>query len=47
MYLKVKYRKELVTLRLEDDVDPNKLTGQYLEPKEFYEQIQREDTASR
>ena len=42
--LKVKYRKELVTLRLEDDVDPNKLTGQYLEPKEFYEQIQREDT---
>ncbi|WP_456273168.1 oxygen-dependent tRNA uridine(34) hydroxylase TrhO [Bacillus sp. AK031] len=42
--LKVKYRQELVTLRLEDDVNPHEITGEYLEPKDFYEQIQREDT---
>ncbi|BCB05736.1 oxygen-dependent tRNA uridine(34) hydroxylase TrhO [Bacillus sp. KH172YL63] len=42
--LKVKHRPELVTLRLEDDVNPNELTGEYLEPKDFFEQIQDEDT---
>lgn len=40
----VRHRDELVTLRLEDDIDPNELTGKYLEPKEFYEAMQREDT---
>ncbi|HLR09019.1 MAG TPA: rhodanese-related sulfurtransferase [Bacillota bacterium] len=40
----VRHRPELVTLRLEEDIDPNELTGEYLEPKEFYEAIQDEDT---
>lgn len=40
----VRPRKELVTLRLEDPVDPNELTGEYLSPVEFYEAMQREDT---
>ncbi|KAF0819946.1 MULTISPECIES: oxygen-dependent tRNA uridine(34) hydroxylase TrhO [unclassified Cytobacillus] len=42
--MKVRARPELVTLRLEDDVNPNELTGKYLEPKEFYERLQDEDT---
>ncbi|QCJ42787.1 rhodanese-related sulfurtransferase [Bacillus sp. S3] len=42
--MKVRYRSELVTLRLEDDVDPNTLTGKHLKPKEFFEQMQNEDT---
>ncbi|QVY61343.1 rhodanese-related sulfurtransferase [Cytobacillus gottheilii] len=42
--MKVRHRKELVTLRLEDDVNPNELTGQYLSPKEFYERLNDEDT---
>ncbi|MDQ0255679.1 UPF0176 protein [Evansella vedderi] len=42
--LRVRYRPELVTLRLEDDIDPLKQTGQYLSPKEFYEQMQDPDT---
>ncbi|WP_420535553.1 rhodanese-related sulfurtransferase [Alkalihalobacillus pseudalcaliphilus] len=40
----VRYRPELVTLRLEDDVNPLELTGNYLSPKEFYEAMQNEDT---
>jgi len=40
----VRPRSELVTLRLEDDVNPNELTGKYLEPKEFYEAMQDENT---
>ena len=40
----VRYRKELVTLRLEDDIDPRKVTGNYLSPKEFYEQMQAPNT---
>ena len=36
--------KELVTLRLEDDVDPNVTTGKHLKPKDFYEQMQDPDT---
>lgn len=39
----VRPRKELVTFRLEDDIDPNEVTGSYLSPKEFYEQLQRDD----
>ncbi|WP_409303844.1 rhodanese-related sulfurtransferase [Peribacillus sp. SCS-155] len=42
--MKVRARKELVTLRLEDDVDPLELTGKYLSPKEFFQQMQDEDT---
>lgn len=42
--MKVRARPELVTLRLEDDVNPNQLTGEYLEPKEFYKRLQDEDT---
>ncbi|QHE51515.1 rhodanese-related sulfurtransferase [Pontibacillus sp. HMF3514] len=40
----VRHRPELVTMRLEDDINPHDLTGEYLEPKEFYERMQREDT---
>jgi UPF0176 protein len=43
----VRQRDELVTLRLEDDIDPNELTGKYLEPKEFYEAMQREGRCRR
>ncbi|MBM7691176.1 UPF0176 protein [Peribacillus deserti] len=42
--MKVRHRPELVTLRLEDDVNPLELTGTYLNPAEFREQIQQEDT---
>jgi UPF0176 protein len=42
--MKVRARQELVTLRLEDDVNPNQVTGEYLEPKEFYKRLQDEDT---
>lgn len=40
----VRYRTELVTLRLEDDINPLEKTGNYLSPKEFYKQIQMPDT---
>lgn len=40
----VRPRNELVTLRLEDDIDPNKVTGKHLNPKEFYEAMQDENT---
>jgi UPF0176 protein len=40
----VRPRPELVTLRLEDDIDPRKLTGKYLEPIEFYKAMQNENT---
>ncbi len=42
----VRAREELVTLRLseEEDTDPNKLTAAYLEPNEFYEAMQDENT---
>ncbi|MGG3467037.1 rhodanese-related sulfurtransferase [Neobacillus pocheonensis] len=42
--LRVRHRPELVTLRLEDDVDPNVVTGKHLKPKEFFEALQQEDT---
>jgi UPF0176 protein len=42
--MKVRHRPELVTLRLEDDVNPHEMTGQYLSPKEFYERLQDPDT---
>lgn len=37
-------RPELVTLRLEDDINPHDLTGEYLDPKEFYKRMQEENT---
>ncbi len=40
----VRHREEIVSLRLEDDIDPEELTGEYLEPKEFKEAILDEDT---
>ncbi|MBA4495056.1 rhodanese-related sulfurtransferase [Paenactinomyces guangxiensis] len=39
----VRPKKELVTWRFEEDVDPNELTGKRLSPKEFYEQLQQDD----
>ncbi|MDQ0220229.1 rhodanese-related sulfurtransferase [Peribacillus cavernae] len=42
--MKVRARKELVTLRLEDDVNPLEVTGKHLSPKEFFEKMQDEDT---
>ena len=40
----VRAREELVALNLEDDINPNELTGKYLNPKEFKEAILDEDT---
>ncbi|WP_078410540.1 oxygen-dependent tRNA uridine(34) hydroxylase TrhO [Priestia abyssalis] len=40
----VRPRPELVTLQLEDDVNPNEVTGKYLSPKEFFEALQEEET---
>lgn len=42
--MKVRPRKELVTLRLEDDINPLELTGKYLSPKEFNESMKADDT---
>lgn len=39
----VRHKKELVTWRFEEDVDPNQLSGKRLSPKEFYEALQDED----
>jgi UPF0176 protein len=39
----VRPRDEIVTLKLEDDIDPNQLTGEYLPPQKFYEELQRDD----
>lgn len=39
----VRAKKELVTFRLEDDIDPNQLTGKYLSPKEFHDALLEDD----
>ncbi|KZE66458.1 hypothetical protein AWM68_06675 [Fictibacillus phosphorivorans] len=39
----VRHKKELVTWRFEEDVDPNQLSGKRLSPKEFYEALQDDD----
>ncbi len=39
----VRPRAELVTFRLEEDINPNQLTGKRLKPKEFLEALQHED----
>lgn len=36
-------RPELVNLNLEDDVNPHEITGEYLKPADFMEQMQRDD----
>lgn len=41
--ISVRARKELVTFRLDEDIDPRKLSGKRLSPKEFYEHLQRDD----
>ncbi|MHC5269393.1 oxygen-dependent tRNA uridine(34) hydroxylase TrhO [Enterococcus sp. LJL98] len=40
----VRPRKELVALNLEEDIDPLRLTGKYLDPKAFKEALLDEDT---
>lgn len=40
----VRVREEIVALNLEDDVDPDELTGEYLEPPKFKEALLDEDT---
>lgn len=40
----VRPRKEVVTLRLENPINPSELTGQYLKPAEFYEAMLDENT---
>ncbi|AQQ54385.1 oxygen-dependent tRNA uridine(34) hydroxylase TrhO [Planococcus lenghuensis] len=40
----VRFRNEIVNLSLEDDINPNELTGNYLEPEEFYKKMQDENT---
>lgn len=40
----VRPKHEIVHLGLEEDINPNELTGKYLSPKEFFEQMQAEDT---
>lgn len=42
--MSVKFRKEIVSLNLEDDFSPNETTGKYLNPKEFKEAILDENT---
>jgi UPF0176 protein len=36
----VRVKPELVNFRLEEDVNPKEMTGEYLEPNEFYERLQ-------
>lgn len=40
----VRPRNELVTLRLEEDINPKQTAGKYYDPKEFFEAMQDEDT---
>ncbi|WP_342599678.1 rhodanese-related sulfurtransferase [Psychrobacillus sp. FSL H8-0483] len=40
----VRPKQEIVHLGLAEDINPNELTGKYLSPKEFFEQMQAEDT---
>ncbi|GAB6931354.1 rhodanese-related sulfurtransferase [Paenibacillus sp. JCM 10914] len=39
----VRHREELVTFRVEDELDPNVISGARLSPQQFYEQLQRDD----
>lgn len=40
----VKIKKELVNLSLEEDINPKKLTGEYVEPRDFYLRMQDPNT---
>ncbi|RYL90349.1 rhodanese-related sulfurtransferase [Sporolactobacillus sp. THM7-4] len=40
----VRPRKEIVALKLEEDIDPHQMTGKHLKPEEFYEALQDKDT---
>jgi len=40
----VRPRPELVNLSLEDDIDPRVMTGRYVEPAQFLEEMQQDDT---
>jgi UPF0176 protein len=40
----VRPKPELVHLRLEDDINPNEFTGRHLSPKQFMDEMLREDT---
>ena len=42
--MNVRVRNQIVNLSLEDDIDPNELTGNYLSPEEFLQQMQEENT---
>ncbi len=42
--LHVRVRDFLVNLSLEDDVNPREITGRYVKPKDFYQQMKEEDT---
>ncbi|WP_232505384.1 rhodanese-related sulfurtransferase [Erysipelothrix larvae] len=42
--LKIKVRPELVNLSLDEDIDPRRVTGRYVNPKDFYTQMQQADT---
>ncbi len=39
----VRHKKELVTFRLTEDIDPNETSGKHLSPKEFYEKMNEDD----
>lgn len=41
--LHVKHKKEIVTFRSENDINPNELTGKYLKPVEFSNALQEDD----
>jgi UPF0176 protein len=40
----VRVKPELVNFRLEEDVNPTEITGEYLEPAEFFERLQDPNT---
>ena len=40
----VRAREEIVNLSLEEDINPNELTGKRLSPEEWFKQMQEEDT---
>ena len=42
--MRVRPRPELVNLGLEEDINPHEITGRYLSPSEFMEEMQHEDT---
>nr|WP_145404829.1 rhodanese-related sulfurtransferase [Paenibacillus xylanexedens] len=39
----VRHKAELVTFRVDEELDPNEISGKRLSPKEFHEHLQRDD----